>query len=292
MKLPVTVVINTLNEEANLANLLNNVRDRVADIVVVDMHSDDATAEIAKRSGARVFTHKRIEAFDQARRFAVSKAKTDWVLVLDADEELSEGLWNELARIVSADSCDLVMLPFANLALSGFGRHESGFPEYHARFFKRSWTQVDDYQGRMHTFFEPRAGARVGRIRGRFPEQCVLHYAAPTLTTFVNKINRYTSVEAAERAHRYGKKALKFLMHVVLKTLRSFGMHYFWRKGYLDGWRGLWLSSIFAFYEFLTLAKIWEMSVHGGKSPTDEDARKSMRQYVRSARPRGWTDAC
>jgi glycosyltransferase involved in cell wall biosynthesis len=80
------VVINTLNEERRLPYALRSVQDWVDEIVVVDMHSDDKTVEIAEAFGARIFTHERVGYADPARAFAFARATGDWILILDADE--------------------------------------------------------------------------------------------------------------------------------------------------------------------------------------------------------------
>src|SRR5450759_1251360 len=82
----ISAVINTLNEERNLPFALRSVQDWVDEIVVVDMHSEDATRDIAKQYGARVFLHERLGYADPARAFALEQAVGDWILLIDADE--------------------------------------------------------------------------------------------------------------------------------------------------------------------------------------------------------------
>src|SRR5438876_8216512 len=86
-----SAVVNTFNEEAHLPACLESLR-WASEIVVVDMHSEDRTAEIAAAFGCRVFQHERTGYVEPARNFAIQQAKNSWVLVVDADERASPGL--------------------------------------------------------------------------------------------------------------------------------------------------------------------------------------------------------
>src|SRR5439155_18369699 len=99
----VTAVVNTLNEEAQLPACLESLR-WAAEIVVVDMHSEDRTAEIAAAVGCRVFQHERTGYVEPARNFAIQQAKHSWVLVVDADEQASPGLGPWAAATLDATS--------------------------------------------------------------------------------------------------------------------------------------------------------------------------------------------
>jgi len=279
--LEVSLVINTRNEEHNLPRLLEQSQGRFSEVLVVDMESEDRTVEIARALGARVLITPKVLSFDRARVDAVKSGAYDWVLILDADEELSATLYEQICHIVVNDIADVVDLPFANLALSGFAPHESGFPEYHLRLFRRSKVDIDGYEGRIHTFFEPLAGARRFKVPGRYPDVCVRHYTSPTVSTYLRKLDRYTTIEAVERAGNYRGSA-KLILHFFLKPVREFGFHYLWRRGFLDGWQGLWQSLIFVIYDWLVLAKVWEIQKHGGKVPTDAMARDLMYRHVAS----------
>jgi glycosyltransferase involved in cell wall biosynthesis len=278
----ISAVINTLDEEKNIRSCLESVR-WCDEIVVVDMYSDDRTVEIARTLGARVYLHERILAFDGARTFAIAQATNDWILILDADEEIPAKMASLIRAWVDEGRYDVIELPRANFAFSGFAPHESGFPEYHRRLFRRTAMEIASYQGRIHTFYEVKAGARVGRLPAAFPHQCILHYTNPTVSAFINKINQYTTIEASQRFESYNRPG-RFLLMTILRPLNAFWVHYLRRRGFLDGWRGFWLSIIFVIYEWLALAKIWEMKLHGGRLPTVEEASERMRSLVQKER--------
>lgn len=278
MKHKISVVINTLNEERNLPYALRSVCNWADEIVVVDMHSEDRTVEIARQYGARIYFHERIAAFDGARKFAIEQAKNEWILVLDADEEISPQLAVSINSIIHDDQFDVVKLPWANLALSGFAPHQSGFPEYHDRLFKKGFVE-DGYKGKIHTFFQFSPAARITKIGASYPDMCIRHYTSPTVSAFISKINRYTSVEAIE-GYRSNTNNAMLIALLAFRPLKRFLIYYFKRQGFRDGWRGLWLSMIFSIYEAITIAKLWEIKDNHGHLPTEDSALERMRKHV------------
>ncbi|PYU89881.1 MAG: glycosyltransferase family 2 protein, partial [Acidobacteria bacterium] len=110
----ISVVVNTLNEEKNLPYALRSVRSWVDEIVVVDMHSQDRTVEIAREYGAKVYSHEPMGFVEPARAFAVAQAGGDWILILDADEVVPLLLSRRLREIARRDEADVVTLPRLN----------------------------------------------------------------------------------------------------------------------------------------------------------------------------------
>src|SRR3989344_4736210 len=99
MQNKISVVINTLNEEKNIERVIRSVK-WASEVLVCDMYSDDKTVAIAKKLGARVVYHKKTGYVEPGRNFAISKTSCDWVLVLDADEEILEPLARRLEEMV------------------------------------------------------------------------------------------------------------------------------------------------------------------------------------------------
>ena len=102
----ISLVINTLNEERHIEGCIRSAASIVDEIIVVDMRSDDRTAEIAKSLGAKIFLHERTGY--AARQFAVSKAAHEWILILDADERMTEKLAQRLTEVALENKHDLV----------------------------------------------------------------------------------------------------------------------------------------------------------------------------------------
>src|SRR3989338_8352719 len=99
-RLMLSVVITAWNEEKNIARAISSAKPIADEIVVVDTESTDKTAELAKKLGARVFHHKNTGIVEPVRNFSISKAKGDWILLLDADEEISQELAGYIKKAV------------------------------------------------------------------------------------------------------------------------------------------------------------------------------------------------
>lgn len=250
----ISVVLNTLNEEARLPYSLRSVRAWADEVVVVDMRSDDRTAEVARSFGAVVHLHDRVGYVEPARAFAVAQSSGDWVLVLDADELVPRGLAQRLVLIAGENSCDVVRLPRQNWILgvplghTGWGASQDG----QLRFFRRDALELSDD---IHRGMAPRPGARVLDLT-RESEAALVHFSHTDVEAFAEKTNRYTSIEAAA-GHSRGERPS--IARAVTSAARQFAARYWRYGGWRDGWRGFHLSALMAFYQLATEAKLAEL---------------------------------
>ncbi|MBB6097611.1 glycosyltransferase involved in cell wall biosynthesis [Deinobacterium chartae] len=267
----ISVVINTLNEEKNLRYALASVSSWVDDIVVVDMQSEDRTVQIAQEYGARVFSHERLGFADPARAFAIEQATGDWILMLDADEVVPLELSRLLLDIVRTDKADVVILPWYNFLLGAPLLHTGWGPDQdrHPRFFKRGMLQATP---EIHNFLKPKPEARIMQIR--FGEGGgVYHFNYLNVQHFLTKLNRYTTIEA-QQAFDQGKRHsfVRALGHSALE----FCNRYFRKRGFLDGWRGFYLSVLMMMYRLVSYAKLRELEEIG----TEEQVRERYREVA------------
>ncbi len=256
----VSVVVNTLNEEANLPWALRSVSPWADEIIVVDMHSDDNTAQIARDFGAKVFFHERTTAVDGARAFAIEQATGDWVLLLDADELVPAALSKVLLDIAGQDQADVVKIPWLNYLLGSPLLHTGWGPrqDQHTRFFKPDFLRATDS---IHNFLAPVPTARVAELP-YVPGHAVVHFNYVDVSHFLEKLNRYTCVEAVQ-AFKRGERST--LVGTVLNSSKEFFRRYVRSQGYRDGWRGFYLSLIMAFYRVITDAKMKELEMLGSR---------------------------
>ncbi len=122
------------NEEENLPQCLDSVRDVVDEIVIVDTGSTDRTIEIAESYGARVYNHPWEGSFSKARNYSLKYATCNWILILDADEELSREDAPELKELVKNSEFQMVAFIIKN-------RYKNSTQEGHAqmvRLYKNS----------------------------------------------------------------------------------------------------------------------------------------------------------
>jgi glycosyltransferase involved in cell wall biosynthesis len=265
----ISVVVNTLNEELRLPLALRSVRSWVDEIIVVDMHSDDGTVAVAREFGARVFEHERVGYADPARAFALEQATSEWILVLDADELVPHPLSLRLRRIAAANQCDVVSIPWRNyllgaqLAHTGWGPHQ----DRHRRFFRRGSVNV---RPDIHDYLHTAEHARVLDLPVE-PGLAIIHFNYRDVTQFVEKLNRYTTVEAAAAAGRGDPRGPA---RALVQAAREFARRYLRRGGYRDGWRGFYLSALMAMYRLVVAAKMEELRRNGPAEAVDEAYRE------------------
>ena len=277
-RLPVSVVINTLNEERNLPYALRSVCEWADEIVVCDMHSDDRTVEIARAHGATVCFHERVGFADPARAFAISQARHDWILVLDADELIPRRLSEVIAGLIRGDTADVFRLPRLNYLLGAPLRHLGWGPDQDAqlRLFKKSAINVTPD---IHNFFHVRPGAR--QVQLRYAEgEAIVHFNYIDLSHFIEKLNRYASIEA-KQAHGRGEKAS--FGRAVWGSMREWASRYVRNGGPQEGWRGLYLTAMMSMYRFAIQGKLTELETGNDEVSVrrryEAEAEKYLAEY-------------
>lgn len=240
--MPLSAVIITWNAASQLEACLRSVRF-ADEIVVVDSGSSDGTVELAERNGARVLRREWL-GFGAQKQFAVEAAANDWVLCVDADERVSERLRDEIAAELRAPRGFVYAMPRCNRFLGRWLRHGEGYPDWSVRLFHRTharWRN-DAVHERVVTD-EP-----VLRLGGD-----LLHESAETLERYLDKQNRYTSLQA-ETLRAAGRQASA--LHLVLSPLLRFLKFYVLRLGFLDGVPGLVHVAIGCMNSFNKYAKL------------------------------------
>lgn len=268
-------MVNTLNEEQNLPYALRSVRSWADEIVVVDMHSEDRTVEIANEFGAKVHL-TRGPGFEYApRAFAVEQATNEWVFVLDADELATEGLCRELEAVSRSSSADAAFLPRTNYLLgkpltgAGWGPDQDA----QLRFFKKRKMIASSL---AHQDFRPTNDAKVTRV-AYDGNNAIVHFNYLDTAQFIEKLNRYTTIEA-QQAYERGERAGE--VWAIYQAAREFLNRYLRKKGYRDGWRGLYLSGLMAMYRWTTQAKLRELESTGGRDAIAEFYRREAEKVI------------
>ena len=267
-----SVVIITFNEEANIARTLASVQPLVADgkgeIIVVDSGSTDRTVEIAKSYGAKVFVEE-WKGYAAQKNSAIDKASGEWILSLDADEEIDSELIDGLTGKHSEGRPYKWCLTFGGKLSPVTQETPTGFFICRKNYFLARWIE--------HGGFWPDAKLRLfKRGTGRFENRPVhediqvdgvtnsvtfgalIHHSYPTLSDYIDHMNRYSSL-GAEMVVANGKVRFS-LNNIVLRPLLTFIYNYFFRLGFLDGREGLLLHLYHAVYVSWKYAKAWELS--------------------------------
>lgn len=266
----ISVVINTLNEEENLPRALASVKDWADEIVVVDMHSEDMTVEIAKKYGARVFNHKKTGYVEPARNYAISKATGEWILILDADEEISETLAEKLKRLSQDSEVGYFAIPRKNIVFGKWLTHSRWWPDYNIRFFKKGTVH---WSREIHSV--PLTSGRGADIEA-IEDLAIIHHHYSSVSQYMKRHDRYSSVMAKEKFKKGERFSWKLL---IAKPVGEFLSRFFAAEGYKDGVHGLVLSSLQAFIELLIYVKLWELY----KFPEREIALREVSGQIKEA---------
>lgn len=243
-----SVVIITFNEEHNLPLTLESVK-WADEIIVVDSQSTDRTVEIAKSFGAKVFVEP-WKGFAAQKNSALEKASCDWILSIDADEEVSPELKLDIDN-VSCDQSpkDGYYIPRRNLFINRWIRHGGFYPDAKMRLFRRGAAR-----------FEERLVHEDAQLTGSSGTltRPLLHHAYPTLSSYIEHMNRYSSL-GAEMTVAKRKRGFS-VINIVLRPIFTFLYNYVFRLGFLDGREGLLLHLYHSVYVSWKYAKAWELS--------------------------------
>ena len=254
-----SVAIITLNEEANLARTLASVQF-ADEIIIVDSGSTDRTAEIAQSFHAKVFTEP-WKGFAAQKNSVIDKCSSTWVLSIDADEELTPELQTELRQLLQSDipTPEAYRIPRRNLFLNRRINHGGFYPDAKLRLFRRNDptapSPIRFSERAVHetiSFIGP-----VGRLHSD-----LIHHAYPTLETYIEHMNRYSTLGAQLLVSRgrVSRNPLAFCTNVFLIPALTFLWNYVFRLGFLDSREGLLLHLYHSAYVSWKYAKAWNLA--------------------------------
>lgn len=242
---PVSVIIITYNEEENIKRCLRNLAWS-DEIIIVDSGSTDKTIEICKQYNCKIF-HKTFRGYGLQKRYAVSLAKNDWILSLDADEVLTTKVIGEIKNKMMAPDCNGYLIPMEFVFMGqhfAFGR-ESG--KYFLRLFNKQFGNFTN--AKVHESVE--VTGKVGKLKHR-----LLHYSYRNFQQLLDKVSKY-STYSAEESYKKGKK--KSTLAIIGGLPYNFIRLYIFNANFLNGLNGFYWSVFGAYYHFVKYIKLNEM---------------------------------
>ncbi|MEY2481297.1 MAG: hypothetical protein QOI04_2224 [Verrucomicrobiota bacterium] len=275
-RVPVSVLIPIKNEAANLSRCLASI-SWVDEIFVVDSQSTDGSAQIAQDHGAKVEQFHFNGVWPKKKNWALENVpfRNEWVFILDADETLPPEAAEEFkSAIANAGAIAGYWINRQFMFMGRWLRH-AYYPNWNLRLFRHSLgryekltdaaTESGDNEVHEHVIISgPTAHLR-----------CEMkHYAFPSVEIFLEKHNRYSNWEARVAADEYfsrssGKlrsatvdrrrKLKRLAQRLPFRPTLRFLYIYIWQKGFLDGREGFYFARLHAFYEFLSVAKTYEL---------------------------------
>lgn len=259
----ISVIVNTLNEEQNLGKALDSVKNIADEIIVVDMHSSDSTVEIAKKYKAEVFLHKNIGYVEPARNYAISKARKNWILILDADEEITPKLAKRLKEISEDSKADYYRIPRKNIIFGKWIKYSRWWPDYNIRFFRKNSVS---WNNEIHSVPLTQG---VGADLEAKEDLAIIHYNYSSIEQYLERMNRYTTIQSdflTKQGYRFIWKDL------IDKPMQEFMGRYFSGEGYKDGLHGLALGMLQAFSELVLYIKVWQKEKFQNQSMTLDES--------------------
>lgn len=232
MSVTLTVVIPTLNEEVDLPKCLESLKNLADEIIVIDSGSTDRTLDIAKKYQAKIIPHD-FKSFSDTRNLGTKKAKGDWVLSLEADVVVPSQLAIEIKNAIQDPSFDAFYIERLNHIWGKDILHTDWGPrdDCHIWLYKKG---SGHWSNAVHE--EYLTSGRIGKLNNR-----LIHHNYDTLSEFIDKTNRYSEIACQ-----------KGLGSNPVIALGDFFKRYFYKKGFLDGYHGLFLSYLQSTY-FLSL---------------------------------------
>lgn len=241
----ISAVLINYNEAHVLRRCLKSIKNFVSEIVVIDLGSTDESHQVFREFGVKVFTHSWVPYADPIRNFAISKAKGDWILMLDPDEQLSESLIKRLQLFLLSEESKnnvAVNIPFKNIFFGKWISHTNFWPDKHLRLFKKGFLVWED---QVHKY--PRVDGSILELPDQ-EQYAVIHESYHTWSEFIIKQKKYALSEAKNRK----KEGETFsLFRLVWLPLREFLARFIKHKGYLDGINGAFLVIILMWYHIL-----------------------------------------
>lgn len=242
-KKPISVVVVSKNEEKNINTCLESVYGWADEIIVVDDESTDRTIEMAKKFTDKVFSKKmKIEGIH--RNYAYSLVRNEWVLSLDADETVTEGLKKEIDSVLSANSkYSAFSIPLRNYIGHHWVRYGGWYPAAKVRLFKKNKFRYEEVGVHPRIFLDGACGHL---------KKDIIHKGYPDIAHFLTSLNYQTSKEAEKW---FQDKRKMSLPRALRKTIDRFFRAYVLKRGFRDGFIGLVVAVFAGLYQFLTYAK-------------------------------------
>lgn len=241
----ISATIITLNEERSIVRAIKSLKDLADEIIVIDSGSSDKTVAVAKNLSAKVFFRK-FDNFAAQKNWAVLKATGDWILALDADEEIPLNLSAEIKSAIKGKKFVGFLIPRRNFILGGEVKYSRWSPDKHIWLWKKEFGK---WVGEVHE--EVVVTGPVGELKN-----AKLHYQNNSVAEFIQSNDFYSTIYARSLFN----KGLRFsLFHFFGDPFFEFFIRFVYKLGFLDGWRGFILSYLMTIYKISIWIKIYEL---------------------------------
>ena len=242
-------VVITKNEEANIRDCLESIR-WADELIVVDAESRDRTVELARTSGAKVWVRP-WPGFGLQKNFGMAQASSDWILILDADERMTEELRGEVRTCIEGwrpGAPVAFRIPRRNFFYGAWVRGGGVYPDYQVRLFRQGLARYNNVAVHENLIVDGEIGTLVGHLD---------HYTERRIQDHFKKFGHYTTLAAQEKA-KTGRTV--GWIDLVFRPLVVWVKTYVLKQGFGDGVRGLIVCVFASMYTFVKYAKLWDLT--------------------------------
>lgn len=241
-----SVGIITYNEEKNILKVIKAVEKIADEIIIVDSNSTDNTVDLVKKNGAQVFVES-WKGYGPQKNSVIEKCNQDWILLIDADEIVSEKLGERIFEIInSKPEFEVYEVNFTAVCFGKIIKHGGWSNHYRIRLFKNGSGKYNDKE--VHEGFI--TNENVAKLKEK-----IFHYTYDSLDDYFQKFSRYTS-EASNQLTKEGKTISIF--ETYLRSSFKFFKMYILQLGFLDGYEGYLLSRLSSMYVLIKYSKLRE----------------------------------
>jgi len=246
----ISVVLAVFNEENNLKQCLESVKDLAWEIVIVDGGSQDKTLDIAREFNAKIIKTDNPPVFHINKNKAIDVAKGDWVFQLDADEIVTGELAKEIEQVTSSESdINGYWIPRKNFFLGRFLTKGGQYPDYTLRLYRKGLGRLPAKDVHEQASVQGKTG---------YLKNDLLHLRDRNFSEYLDRFNRYTDLLASQMKETGIKRSFfSFLSFIIVKPLIWFVKAYFRHRGYADGLPGFVFALFSALRFSVSFIKFW-----------------------------------
>ena len=242
-----SIAIITHNEEENIRYALESIK-WADEIVVVDSFSADRTQEICREYTDKVHSLEWV-GYSEQKRKAISLTTHPWVLVLDADERVTDSLRDEIIALMRNNpSMDGYYIPRKNYFIKKWIRHGGWWPDYTLRLFRREKAAIETRE--VHEAVK--VNGKTGKLKNP-----IEHYTYKDIGDYLNRMQNYSTLAAKELFKR-GQSASIF--DIIFRPVFTFFRMFVLRMGVLDGFYGIILAYLYSVYTYKKYSKLRKMN--------------------------------
>lgn len=246
----ISSVVLTYNEEDNIGRCLESLKSVADEMIVVDSFSTDKTEEICKRYNVRFVQHEYVNHIEQ-KQYAVTLVSHDYILLLDADECLTDSLIEKIRSVKNDPAADGYILNRLNNYCGQWIRHSGYYPDKKIRLWNRHKGVVRGTNPHEKIIMDQ--DAVVKRIK-----LDILHYAYDSVDEHIQQMHTYALITAKAK-HKQGKRA-NLLIHVLISPVFKFVKKYILQLGFLDGYYGLVFCMVASMLNFQKYLYLYELN--------------------------------